>query len=101
MAPVVRLLHQERWRPLPRSSRWQKVLGGFLGRYSTGVVVPECGDRDRWSKGLPPGDAEGLLYERWRRTHEAREKRDAHPHLPAGDDGRLARRLPQAAHPRL
>ncbi len=39
MAQRMRLLHQERWRPVPRCARWKQMLGGLFRRHASGAAV--------------------------------------------------------------
>ncbi len=92
LAQGLRILHQERRRPLPRRSRWNQVLGGVLRRHASSIALPERRNRNCQRCRNASHPTARFLYRPRRRLSQAPAERISHAYFPPGRGGRLPRR---------
>src|SRR5208337_5605494 len=99
VAQELRLLPEERWRPVPRGARWKVLLGDLFRRHASGPALPGSGNRNRRPEWLAAYAIVRVLRERWHCAPASRTQRNCYPRAPAGILGRMARQLPEAPRP--
>ena len=70
VAQIVRVLHQERWRSVPRGSWRNEMLGGVFRGHPSSAVLPGSGNGNCGAGRHAPDGFEGFLYECWRCGNE-------------------------------